>query len=313
MLPLTPRRGMAGRARFELASSPGNSRSHDLVVLPAIGDLWLRNRTLWQPVKDSNPHGRGARARRTTLVLTGCRVFVGIVVGEAGLEPALAAFRTRAADVYRHSPVRWLGRRGSNPHDDLRPRQVAFRLAHVPLGCPSSNALDSRGPQPRALLSSSGHTSWSTPRGSNPDEAACRAAALPLVLGVGGSGPGSRTPLGSVMSRPRPRGVRNGLGGAGGSRTRTPRSRTASTHRYCDSAGMVDPEGIEPSSPGCKPGILPVERRAHCGEDNGTRTRTLALTTRRLALRLCPHQSGPGGGIRTHMCTGLKPVAFSRS
>lgn len=143
-------------------------------------------------------------------------------------------------------PVRWLGRRGSNPHDDLLPRQVAFRLAHVPLGCPSSNALDSRGPQPRALLSSSGHTSWSTPRGSNPDEAACRAAALPLVLGVGGSGPGSRTPLGSVMSRPRPRGVRNGLGGAGGSRTRTPRSRTASTHRYCDSAGMVDPEGLEP-------------------------------------------------------------------
>jgi hypothetical protein len=36
-----------------------------------------------------------------------------------------------------------------------------------------------------------------------------------------------------------------------------------------------------------------VERRAHFGEDNGTRTRTPALTTRRLSLRLCPPQSGP--------------------
>jgi hypothetical protein len=34
----------------------------------------------------------------------------------------------------------------------------------------------------------------------------------------------------------------------------------------------------------------PVERRAHPGEDNGTRTRTPALTTRRLSLRLCPPQ-----------------------
>ncbi len=36
-----------------------------------------------------------------------------------------------------------------------------------------------------------------------------------------------------------------------------------------------------------------IERRAHFGEDNGTRTRTAALTTRRLPLRLCPPQSGP--------------------
>src|SRR5688572_20685085 len=36
----------------------------------------------------------------------------------------------------------------------------------------------------------------------------------------------------------------------------------------------------------------PVERRAHLGEDNGTRTRTPALTTRRLSLRLCPPQHG---------------------
>ena len=40
----------------------------------------------------------------------------------------------------------------------------------------------------------------------------------------------------------------------------------------------------------------PVERRAHPGEDNGTRTRTPALTTRRLSLRLCPPQDGPSGG-----------------
>src|SRR6185436_7705384 len=44
----------------------------------------------------------------------------------------------------------------------------------------------------------------------------------------------------------------------------------------------------------------PVERRAHSGEDNGARTRTAALTTRCLSLRLCPLQNGPSGGIRTH-------------
>ena len=42
-----------------------------------------------------------------------------------------------------------------------------------------------------------------------------------------------------------------------------------------------------------------VERRAHSGEDNGTRTRAPALTTRRLSLRLCPSQNGPRGGTRT--------------
>ena len=41
----------------------------------------------------------------------------------------------------------------------------------------------------------------------------------------------------------------------------------------------------------------PVERRAHPGEDNGTRTRTPALTTRRLSLRLCPPQDGPSDGM----------------
>ena len=52
----------------------------------------------------------------------------------------------------------------------------------------------------------------------------------------------------------------------------------------------------------------PVERRAHPGEDNGTRTRTPALTTRRLSLRLCPPQDGPSGGIRTHMNRRLRPM-----
>lgn len=172
--------------------------------------------------------------------------------------------------VFTRVPGRWLGRRGSNPHDDLLPRQVAFRLAHVPLGCPSSNALDSRGPQPRALLSSSGHTSWSTPRGSNPDEAACRAAALPLVLGVGGSGPGSRTLLGSVMSRPRPRGVRNRLGGAGGCRSRVFRLRAGSPAVERQRLKkLVDPEGLEPSSPGCRPGVLPLNDRPTVARTTG--------------------------------------------
>jgi hypothetical protein len=46
---------------------------------------------------------------------------------------------------------------------------------------------------------------------------------------------------------------------------------------------------------------------AHPGEDNGTRTRTAALTTRRLSLRLCPRQGVPG---RTGMLVppgGLEP------
>src|SRR5262249_35150719 len=43
----------------------------------------------------------------------------------------------------------------------------------------------------------------------------------------------------------------------------------------------------------------PVERRAPRGEDNGTRTRTFALATRCLSLRLCPLQDGPAPWTRT--------------
>lgn len=50
----------------------------------------------------------------------------------------------------------------------------------------------------------------------------------------------------------------------------------------------------------------PVERRAHPGEDNGTRTRTPALTTRRLSLRLCPPQDGPRAG-KVVGSRGLEP------
>ena len=87
---------------------------------------------------------------------------------------------------------------------------------------------------------------------------------------------------------------------------------------------LVDSEGIEPSSPGCRPGILPLNdepgfilarttglalrapaRRHGTSRAKRSRpvTRTPALTTRRLSLRLCPPQGGPSGGIRTHMAS----------
>jgi hypothetical protein len=106
--------------------------------------------------------------------------------------------------------------------------------------------------------------------------------------------------------------------------------------------GLVAGEGIEPPCAVCRTAVLPLNEpavgrgggnrtrisrlmrpprspslpsaavgqqlRAHPGEDNGTRTRTPALTTRRLSLRLCPPQDGPSGGIRTHMNRLLRPM-----
>ena len=54
-----------------------------------------------------------------------------------------------------------------------------------------------------------------------------------------------------------------------------------------------------PRSPSLPSAAVGQQLRAHPGEDNGTRTRTPALTTRRLSLRLCPPQNGPRGGTRT--------------
>ena len=48
-----------------------------------------------------------------------------------------------------------------------------------------------------------------------------------------------------------------------------------------------------PRSPSLPSAAVGQQLRAHPGEDNGTRTRTPALTTRRLSLRLCPPQDGP--------------------
>lgn len=52
----------------------------------------------------------------------------------------------------------------------------------------------------------------------------------------------------------------------------------------------------------------PAHRQAPPGEDNGTRTRTSALTTRRLALRPCPPQEGPFGWTRTTTSRVKSPV-----
>ena len=54
-----------------------------------------------------------------------------------------------------------------------------------------------------------------------------------------------------------------------------------------------------------------IERRGHSGGDSGTRTRTPALTTRRLSLRLCPPQNGPGG--RAHIPCVSGPSGWTRT
>ena len=123
--------------------------------------------------------------------------------------------------------------------------------------------------------------------GIEPPCAVCRTAVLPLNEPAVGRGGGNRTRISRFMGPPRSPSLPSAAvdnsfsGGPGGNRTLIP--------------------WVQARDP-------PVERRAHPGEDNGTRTRTPALTTRRLSLRLCPPQDGPSGGIRTHMTRLLRPM-----
>jgi hypothetical protein len=117
--------------------------------------------------------------------------------------------------------------------------------------------------------------------GIEPPCAVCRTAVLPLNEPAVGRGGGNRTRIARLMGPPRSpslpsAAVNAASGGPGGNRT------------LISWVQATDP---------------PVERRAHPGEDNGTRTRTPALTTRRLSLRLCPPQDGRLAGIRTPICT----------
>ena len=78
--------------------------------------------------------------------------------------------------------------------------------------------------------------------------------------------------------------------------------RESNPHLLGANQGSFGPSEVNPAVPLQSRSLAiasPVERRAHSGEDNGTRTRTPALTTRRLSLRLCPPQNGPRGGTRT--------------
>jgi hypothetical protein len=79
---------------------------------------------------------------------------------------------------------------------------------------------------------------------------------------------------------------------------------TVPSLRKCEIDGLAGgPGGIRTLVSWVQTTDPAAERRAHPGEDNGTRTRTPALTTRRLPLRLCPPRDGRLAGIRTPICT----------
>ena len=128
--------------------------------------------------------------------------------------------------------------------------------------------------------------------GIEPPCAVCRTAVLPLNEPADGRGGGNRTRIARLMGPPRSPSL--------------PSAAELVLKRVPPDS--VQTEFADPVSTRPRTSSPFRNGKSRCGEDNGTRTRTPALTTRRLSLRLCPPQDGPSGGIRTHMTRLLRPM-----
>jgi hypothetical protein len=220
------------------------------------------------------------------------------VVTSRGIEPRSLGLQPSAMTTLARWSLGWSRRRESNPR--LRVTRAPCLRQHF-VDVVGSGGLE----PPRACARgrwaadypTTRRTSWGERPESNRLERVSQTRGAPLPSPTVGlvAGEGIEPPCAVCRTAVLPLNE-PAVGRGGGNRTRISR--------------LMGP----PRSPSLPSADVGQQRRAHPGEDNGTRTRTPALTTRRLSLRLCPPQDGPShfrhagkcgrlAGIRTPICT----------
>jgi hypothetical protein len=198
------------------------------------------------------------------------------MAGRGGLEPPSAGSEPAVLTVER-SAIEWWGREDSNLHAPA-PEAGGLPLPYDPkVGWPLGLEPRPRGPHPRMLPL--------TPRPQRSARATCRWL-WPGWSPVRESNPRMRLvrPLSShwtnrLWSRRRESNPHAEAYEASGTRTRILGLRARDPAPLND--GLVGGPGGNRTLIPCLQGRSPpLERRAHPGEDGGTRTRTSALTTR---------------------------------